>query len=262
MKIGALFSDYDGTLSPMHVPREKAFIPPKMMRILTFVSQKIPVAIITTKDLKFIKKRVPFARAISAIGGLEIQLSEGIIVVDDRIKERTRVIEKAYEAALSKMMPVSMRSETEVFFERKTTSGGLLAAFCIDWRMAHNKSSAVSKIETITKQCSEAGLYVVESKYDPFVDIYAVEINKGESFAKLKKELKIGDDELVMYLGDSEMDNSAFEAADISIAVKHEESSPHLQSNYFLQFKDLPKFISDLMAAGFDFEPNMVVDNL
>jgi hypothetical protein len=65
-----------------------------------------------------------------------------------------------------------------------------------------------------------------------------------------------------MYLGDSEIDNSAFQIADISIGVKHRRVMPMLQSKYRLEFMELEGFISNLIGADFNFQEEMVQRNI
>ena len=76
MKIAALFSDYDGTLSQLEARREDAVLSPMLRRMLTKVSKHVTFGIVTTKDLAFIRERVPFAHGISASCGLEMQVGE------------------------------------------------------------------------------------------------------------------------------------------------------------------------------------------
>lgn len=250
MKIEAIFSDYDGTLCPLQVPREEAFIPPKLLHLLENVGRRIPIAVITTKDLGFVAERVPFAQAIAAIGGLELELGASRIT-DERIQSRAKILREAYEEATRIIGP-----RDEIFLERKTTSEGVLVSFCLDWRLAHDRAEAWLNVRPILARFRDVGLYVVEREWEPFADVFVTEVNKGTAFARLKKELKLNGP--IMYLGDSEMDNSAFELADVSVAIEHEESSVPLHAKYSLRFENLPRFIANLLATDFNFSPRMV----
>ena len=66
MKVAALFSDYDGTLSPLEARHEDAVVSPMLYRLLSKVRNHLTFGIVTTKDLAFIRDRVPFAHGISA----------------------------------------------------------------------------------------------------------------------------------------------------------------------------------------------------
>ncbi|MCP8307372.1 MAG: HAD-IIB family hydrolase [archaeon] len=249
MKIVAIFSDYDGTLSPLNVPREKARIPSELYRLLDEISHIIPIAIITTKDLAFVKDKVPFAHAIAAICGLEIQV-RGRIEVDNYVVERAKTVDKAYQEAIIEVAKI----DKKIFVERKTISKGILVAFCIDWRLTDNWSNAHKKIKPILKRFDDIGLYVVEYTTHPFADIYAKRVDKGQAFKRLKEELEVIGP--IMYLGDSEADNPAFDLADVSIGIKQQRNMPKLSCKYFLAFNELSEFLYRLMDKGFEFEQN------
>ena len=65
----------------------------------------------------------------------------------------------------------------------------------------------------------------------------------------------------VIYLGDSEADNPAFQLADISIGVKHRRTVPELLCKYILEFFELDSFLSNLIDADFDFRDGMIERN-
>lgn len=90
MKVQALFSDYDGTLCPLELRREEAYVSPRLRRLLTKINKRIQLGIITTKDLAFIKDRVPFAQGIAATCGLEMQVGDRIIVDERQRAEQER----------------------------------------------------------------------------------------------------------------------------------------------------------------------------
>jgi len=232
------------------VPREEAFIPAKLFRILEDVSHKIPVAIITTKDLVFIRKRVPFAHAIAAISGLELQIGSKLFV-DKCALRNIGIMSRAYREArrISAM-------DSEIIVESKTTHEGKLMAFCVDWRMSQKWVEAQRMVRPFLAKYRKLGLYVVESDSHPFADIYTTRVDKHGAFLKLRSRLGLGGP--IMYLGDSEFDNPAFELADISVGIKHQGVSPNLLSNYQMEFDDLPVFLSSLRAANFDFVPSML----
>jgi hypothetical protein len=64
-----------------------------------------------------------------------------------------------------------------------------------------------------------------------------------------------------MYWGDSEVDNSAFQLAEISVGIKHRRIMPPLQCKYRLEFLDLERFLSNLLGADFDFQEDMIEKN-
>jgi len=255
VKVEAIFSDYDGTLSPLELRREEALISPRLRRLLTKASKHIRIGIVTTKDLSFIRERVPFAHGIAATFGLEMQVGERIIV-DERIKETTKKVEKVYREALPKILQMP----DNVSVERKETENGDLIAFCIDWRLAHDWPEAQRKTRPILAFCKEQGLYVVESSISPFANVFPMTVSKSDAFTKLRKEMGVTGP--VIYLGDSEADNPAFELADISIGIKHRRTVPELLSKYVLEFFELDSFLSKLIEADFDFRDGMIARNI
>ena len=156
MKIEGLFSDYDGTLSPLEVRRQDAAISQRLRRFLRTMSKRIPIGIVTTKDLDFIRQRMPFVHGISAIAGLQMQVGEKIIT-DERALKATRNVEKGCQEALSKIIEIG----DEIVIERKTTEDDELIAFCIDWRLSKDWEEARKKVKPILGRCKETGLHVV-----------------------------------------------------------------------------------------------------
>lgn len=251
MKIGAIFSDYDGTLCPLKVPRESAFISRKLQGLLCEISRKIPIAIITTKDLTFIKDRVPFTRGVAAIAGLELEI-DGKSAIDPRVQDGLRIVDRAYREVVAQVATMGDR----MFVERKTVGKGDLAAFCVDWRMARDWRKARRKVEPLLARCRQLGLYVVDAGLSPFADIYVARVDKGSAFLKLKSQL--GVQGATMYLGDSEFDNSAFQLADVSIGIRHRGLVPRLLSKYSVEFESLERHLRSLLAVNFNFTPSML----
>lgn len=74
-KIIAILSDYDGTLCPTTYTNSKGdlgYIPVKLEEVLHFISNIIPICIISSKDFYFLYERTRnFASAISCLLGME-----------------------------------------------------------------------------------------------------------------------------------------------------------------------------------------------
>ena len=75
MQISAILSDYDGTLCPTaftgSAEENTAAIPEKLENILWNISEKIPVCIVSSKDLNFLHNKTKFANILSCILGIE-----------------------------------------------------------------------------------------------------------------------------------------------------------------------------------------------
>jgi hypothetical protein len=224
---------------------------PRLRRFLNKLSTKIPFGIITTKDLAFIRERVPFAHGIAAVSGLEMQVGERRMV-DERIPGNIGAIESAYQKAFSGLREIH---DEGIGIERKTTDEDELIGFCIDWRMSPNWNEARTKVTPLIEQCRQGGLYVTESKSSPFANVYFTKVDKGTAFTRLKAELRVAGP--VMYLGDSEDDNPAFELAEVSIGIKHQKHLPELKCKYFLEFLKLEGFIAVLSDENLEFREDM-----
>jgi len=254
LKISAIFSDYDGTLSQLESRREDAVLSPILRRLLSKASKRITFGIVTTKDLSFIRDRVPFAHGISASCGLEMQVGEKI-VLDDRLREPNQVLEKTYQDMLKKVL----QARDNLVIERKESEDERLIAFCIDWRLARDWDEARKLAAPLLAYCRSQGLSVVESEVSPFANVFPVKVDKGEAFEKLKDALGVTG--AIMYLGDSEADDPAFQRADVSVGVKHRRVMPKLQCKYRVEFFELENLLTELIDSDFDFKESMATKN-
>jgi len=254
VKISAIFSDYDGTLSQLESRREDAVLSPILRRLLTKVSKSVTLGIITTKDLSFIRERVPFAHGISASCGLEMQVGEKTLL-DERVREPHPQLENAYKEILKKVL----QARDNLVIERKESEDEHLIGFCLDWRLARNWDEAKRIAAPLLDYSRKQGLYVIESDISPFANVFPMKIDKGEAYEKLKKELDVQGP--IMYLGDSEADDPAFQLAEVSIGVKHRRIMPKLQCKYRVEFFELENLLTKLIDSDFDFKENMAAKN-
>jgi len=99
----------------------------------------------------------------------------------------------------------------------------------------------------------------------PFLDLYAVYCDKGMAFDYLSSRISNKKglmDQGLMYLGDSENDNPAFERADVSIGVVSDDRlRPKLSCTDILNFDSLPQFLKRLKIHGFVFS-HKVLDSM
>jgi HAD superfamily hydrolase (TIGR01484 family) len=253
-QLEAIFSDYDGTLCALELRREDAFISSRLRRVLTKASKRVKLGIITTKDLYFIKERVPFAHGYAAASGLEMQVGDKI-TLDERVRESNPKLEKTYQHALKGILQI----RDNIMVERKETEDGGLIAFCIDWRLTRNWDEAHRKAAPVLALCKDQGMYVVESNISPFANIFPFEVDKGAALVKLRTEMGVTGP--VMYLGDSEADDPAFQLADISVGIKHQRVMPALKCKYRVEFFELEVFLSKLIESNFNFQDGMLQRN-
>src|SRR5208337_5318847 len=136
--------------------------------------------------------------------------------------------------------------------EEKRDSEGRTVAFCIDWRRAKDSEKARKEADFVTDYGEMLGLKVVKPENQSFCDVYPIAPDKGRALQNILRELDVKG--AVMYLGDSEMDNSAFRISNISIGVVHHETRlKSLECDYLVKFKDVPNFLQTLVAHDFLF---------
>jgi hydroxymethylpyrimidine pyrophosphatase-like HAD family hydrolase len=96
---------------------------------------------------------------------------------------------------------------------------------------------------------------VVRYEDQPFIDVYPVAPNKGRALRGILEELAIDDG--VLYVGDSETDNSAFQNSNVSVGVIHSRThSDDLESDFFVNFGDVSSFLENIVKNSFRFSPN------
>ena len=73
MQISAILSDYDGTLCSTNNMRDFSSnkIPVELDARLSEISRDIPVCVMSSKDFGFLYDKIPFARIVSCIMGIE-----------------------------------------------------------------------------------------------------------------------------------------------------------------------------------------------
>jgi HAD superfamily hydrolase (TIGR01484 family) len=246
IRVEGLFLDYDGTISPLNVTREKSAVPQETAVILQSIKQIIPVGVLTTKDMSFICQRTPFASAWCAIGGLEIKIGEKLIT-DERVQKALPYISMALRYARE-------NGGKQLFIEEKQSLKGQTLAFCVDWRQANNPKQAKTTADNIFDYCLRLHLNAVKYEEQPFIDVYPCAIDKGEALAEMKKHL--GLTKGIMYFGDSKVDNPAFNTAEISVGVLHEETHANLTCDYYVKFEDVAGLLHHLKANAMVFSRN------
>ena len=239
IRINCLSSDYDGTISPIDVSRIESRVPLQTRVMLRQVSSLLPISIITMKDLPFIMPRTPFARAWSAIGGLETRIGKRVLRRDS-LEDRLADISLAINFAKSHLTGEGAE------IEDKQDSEGHTLAFCVDWRHAKDPESARQDAERIATYCEALNLKVIRYEKQPFYDVYPFDPDKGWALRDMLNELAVKNG--VLYLGDSQTDNSAFRASSIGVGVMHNETSlKALDCDYLVKFENVPDFLNALL---------------
>jgi HAD superfamily hydrolase (TIGR01484 family) len=236
IRVEGLSLDYDGTISPLNVPRDESKVPKETEAILYRIKSLIPVVITTTKDLSFIVPKTPFASGWCAVGGLEIKIGERII--------KGQYSQKALRYISLAMQYARNNGDNLLFIEEKRGSTGETIAFCVDWRQSQSSRDAETKANNVMAYCQRLPLNVIRYEEQPFFDVYPCPIDKGKALIELKRNLGLSGG--IMYMGDSKADNAAFKVADISVGVLHKESHANLTCDYYVKFENVASLLQHL----------------
>lgn len=239
-RVKSLFLDYDGTISPLKASRSDSQVPTETRMMLQRISRCIPIIIVSSKDLSFLLPRTPFAHAWCGIAGIETKIG-------NTIKEHA-IPETALERiALSLQYAKSNATDSDMLVEEKRDSNGRIVAFCLDWRRASETQAVRARADMIASYCEKLDLKVFRYPGRPFYDVYPVWVDKGNAVREIRKELKLEDGTL--YMGDSEVDNLAFSACDISLGVTHDDGiEQNLACDYSVRYGEVADFLTMLLA--------------
>jgi hydroxymethylpyrimidine pyrophosphatase-like HAD family hydrolase len=276
-KVIAIVSDYDGTLAPTGAIRStdgKNRIPESLEILLLKISRQIPVCILSSKDYRFLHDKVPFANIISCILGIETvvlnrdcgpssSLSADDIISHHLLVENDELL-GTNDRTLNRLAEDIALQFPEIEVERKFTLDGLLAGITFDWRSQKEDWSKYSALvsayvrEVLSREpyCLSSNLNLQTYSSHPFVDVYAVECDKGMGFDCIVEELAYHSAKgSILYLGDSENDNPAFNKAGISVGIISDErlDSDHLSCDYLVNYNELANFLELLMENDFVF---------
>jgi len=242
VRINALFSDFDGTLSPINVSREAARPSQELEEVLIALARLIPFAVVTTKDYNFIADRVRYAHAYACVGGLEI--------IVGGVRAFAIEVDKGVERTLLEIS--SMAREQGFLVEEKRLTDGTLVGISIDWRGRPNLGN---RVDDIVSKAESYNLVVYRST-SPYVDVYVAPIDKGVAVRKLKELLGVKSG--VMYMGDSPADVAAFREADVSIGVLHEENMGlELGATCVVLFNEVVELLRNLLANNLEFSVDL-----
>ena len=288
MRISVIISDYDGTLCPTaSLKGLNNQIPPDLEKVLWDISAKIPVCILSTKDFGFLRKKVQFAKIVSCIMGLEIfelaTLESRAANVDIDLVPNSKnylsakgkfsnVISQYRLSGVNKLVKNSVllkklsdkieKEFQDISIEPKFNYvDGILAAISLDYRQIHKWEHYKTNIEPYVLNSIQQfvlslpnDLFVQTYSDHPFIDIYSMHLDKGQAIDAISLMLNLSKVQKVLYLGDSENDNPAFQKADLSIGIRSDERvKTKLDSDYLIQFNELTPFLQKLYAEDFVF---------
>ena len=288
MKITAIVSDYDGTLCPTDSTNgSKGRIPEDLETVLWSISKVVPVCILSSKDFKFLDGKVGFSSVVTCLNGAEYFVCKNTngqsnttkysvdtyglkkvigtcgtyyagSLTNGNLEEKSLVLRKISKAIVDRFQDVTIK-------EKYRYTDNLLVGITIDYRHLKKWDQYKTNIEPyiiklirstereITSQ-SNRNFYIQQFLDHPFIDVYTFEAEKGSGLKKIKRLLKLGSNDRLLYLGDSESDNPAFLASDISIGIRSDRRlNVKLDSNYVLEFNELRPFLKNLQEHDFVF---------
>ena len=288
MRISVIISDYDGTLCPTaSLKGLNNQIPPDLEKVLWDISAKIPVCILSTKDFGFLRKKVQFAKIVSCIMGLEIfelaTLESRVANVDIDLVPNSKnylSVKGEFSNVISqyRLLGVNKLVKNSVLLKRLSDKiekefqdisiepkfnyvDGILAAISLDYRQIQKWEHYKTNIEPYVLNSIQQfvlslpnDLFVQTYSDHPFIDIYSMQLDKGQAIDAIFHLLNLTKEQKVLYLGDSENDNPAFRKADLSIGIRSDERvKTKLDSDYLIQFNELTPFLQKLYAEDFVF---------
>jgi len=288
LRISVIISDYDGTLCPTaSLKGVNNQIPPDLEKVLWDISAKIPVCILSTKDFGFLRKKVQFAKIVSCIMGLEIfelatlesraanadmdlvPNSKNYLSVKgefSNVISQYRLLDVktlAKNSMLLKKLSDKIEKEfQDISIEPKYNYvDGILVAISLDYRQIQKWEHYKTNIEPYVLISIQQfvlslpnDLFVQTYSDHPFIDIYSMQLDKGQAIDAIFHLLNLSKEQKVLYLGDSENDNPAFRKADLSIGIRSDERvKTKLDSDYVIQFNELTPFLQKLYAEDFVF---------
>jgi hypothetical protein len=240
-RVGAVLVDYDGTIAPLGVPRTESRIFRSVEAELRTIAGSAAVCIVTAKDFGFIHHRSRFATGWACASGLDIRFADGRVIAEKGLADLKEALNLALAA-----------EKLGTYTELKRGPDRELLAVTIDWTGAPEAGAFVVRR---LKPLAEGGLFVAHERGTTYADVYAARPDKGRASRLITKMLAVQG--YVMFIGDSSLDNSAFQAADIAVGVAHGQPMERLTCEFIVEQARLAEFLRSLSGRGMDFSPTM-----
>jgi len=260
-------------------------IPSELEKELWNLSYDIPVCIISSKDYYFLKDKAKFSKILSCIRGIEIinktitkenecsandvKRIKGSSIMDCRLlvdkatlKNSSVFLEQIHQQICKNYRDLEIELKCTLS-ENKILCGITMDGRNLDdWTVFSNyKNKMVNEIYSFKKEqnMTEDELVIQTYKNHPFIDLYACPCRKAIAYDSIANMLQFTNDDKVLYLGDSENDNSAFKKADISIGIRSDDRiKTALECKHYLRYENLALFLNRLASNNFNFDEGLL----
>lgn len=234
--------DYDGTLTPIVEDYKRAFLSDEMRQKLKEASKVVSIAIVSGRDLRFIKEKVDLEELFYAGShGFEIEGPDDFHYEIKESKEILPVLDDAEGKLQEKLKAIE-----GVEIERKKY------AIAIHYRKVKEADlKQVNKlvnnlIEEYEKLIRTEGKKVIELKPD-------IDWDKGKAVKVVGNQILSNEhSQLVFYLGDDVTDEDAFQVIENGYGIlvgRPEEESYETYANYFLNdVEEVKAFLTKLTS--------------
>jgi trehalose 6-phosphate phosphatase len=220
--------DYDGTLTPIVEDFTKAFLKEEMRSTLKEVAKILPVAIVSGRDTKFIKKQVNLNELFYAGShGFEIEGPGDFYYEVEESQEILPVLDKAEERLYERF-----KNHPSVEIERKKYAIAIHYRKVNEEDIPHVKDIVDQVLSENPELKKGTGKRIVELK--PNIDW-----DKGKAVEVLSRQVPAQDEPVrIIYIGDDVTDEDAFRVIDngYGILVGHPEEDTF--ADYYLKDVD------------------------
>jgi trehalose-phosphatase len=234
----AVFLDYDGTLSPIVDRPEAAVLPEATRAALVRLAQGCPVAIVSGRDLEDVRRRADVAGVLFAGShGFEIVGPDGSHTEFEAARRFLPALDAAEEDLRRDLAGVE-----GVEVERKRY------AIAVHYRRAD--PSDVPGVESVVRDAAarQEGLRASGGK-KVFELRPEIEWHKGKAVMWLSDTLALGDDAVLVYVGDDVTDEDAFRelrGRGIGVIVLGEDDRTTAAEYSLSDTEEVPAFLERL----------------
>ncbi|PYJ47542.1 MAG: trehalose-phosphatase [Verrucomicrobia bacterium] len=234
----AVFLDYDGTLTPIVLRPEEAILSSSMREVLRALAAKVPVAILSGRDLEDLRQRV-------SIEGIVYAGSHGFDIVGPRgLRKQVAPEFLPILEDTEKELKQKLRDIAGAQLERKRFSIAAHFREVPDERTPQVEQAVSEVAARHRKLRKTAGKKVYELQPD-------VDWNKGKALLWLLEAMGLDPEEMFpIYIGDDLTDEDAFRAVErCGVGIVVNEKPRATAARYFLKDPvEVELFLREILA--------------